>query len=929
MKICPSCQNRYEADTNFCPEDGTELVEPDDTPSGSWSGDHIDEVVQVQDLQLTGHDAETYTGVLTESERDVSVTIFEASTLDPGRHAEALERAHEVLTDRLPSGILALHSVDLSLGEAPYTIEERAEGTSLADLLERERVLNWEHAARLVTRVARLLQWMADRDVLHFALNPHDIFIDEDDEQVQIGHWYPSILSHRSNPLEIARNVETYHGPAPYLSPEAIRADEHVDLRSSIYTMGMLLYEMLLGKPPFTSKKPEETLERHLDETPLKLSLAAGGRDIPGDLDEWLTHTWSKDPDERFASPQAAGRALAELLETSFESVAPPLERREQPCFEVDASDSPELEQDTSSESEIPDDGDSEPDASSSHDTTTSDSCESNKAADAAADAPSREDENPNDEVEETSDDETNAPQQAETSDSSDAGTSDEPSDTRDSELSGETIVPETEESASDSSDSDESSESNGDVVQNAEDDDPGADDTTSEADSGVATGETTVEDETDEDTAEDATNEEVSDDSTQPSDAMEVGNDGGEFTDDKGVQAREVVVVEGDEASSSRPNETLFPVSVGSIASPDPETPLKDDKDKPFETWPRGIEAPVSSLPRDVSLSPPGYFEPDADSGASDAPALEMASLDAFVPDRDERDQRDHENASGDVVELDKNDKAEDVVELSDEDEADDSSDKADGSDEDESDEVVELSDEDEADDFGEDEADDSGDRDDASDEVVELSDEDEADDSSDKADGSGEDESDEVVELGDKDDASDEVVESSNEDDDSGEDEPDEAVELADEDETDDASEGDSDEVVELGTGEEGEKETGPDQEEGDDAEVNIGFVEASGDSAGEGGEEEMEGDWFETSDEEAWREANAREELDRSEFWRRIFTWGLIVILVASSLGFIVWINFLAGGDQEPSKENSQRDRPTSNEAGQSLAALKRNE
>jgi serine/threonine-protein kinase len=96
-------------------------------------------------------------------------------------------------------------------------------------------------------------------------------------------------------------------GTAQYLSPEQARGAP-VDQRSDVYSVGIVLYEMLTGKVPFTGDTPLEIAMKHLSEVPVPPSELRD--DVPEDLDLIALRALAKDPEDRY---QTAAEMSAEL----------------------------------------------------------------------------------------------------------------------------------------------------------------------------------------------------------------------------------------------------------------------------------------------------------------------------------------------------------------------------------------------------------------------------------------------------------------------------------------------------------------------------------------------------------------------------------------------------------------------------------------
>ena len=341
MKVCPNCQSRYDQGEAFCPSDGTKLVDAKELSPGQLTGKELGGVVHLDALNRSDAMGERYDGQLLDSERGVLVTVFNQESSPKPHHAEHVRAAADLLRAAIPPEIIALHSYDLDSADFGFVVEDAVDGRSLREILQDDGKLPWQTAVRITAHLAQALHWMAERGHIHRGIHPGAIYItDLEEGEVQIGDWIQSALTYHPNPLEEAEDGSDFIGFGAYMSPEAIREEGRLDERSLVYSLGMLLYEMVLGKPPFTSTDPTETLKRHLHEKPLKLAIAAGSEDLHSELDEVLGMMWSKAPEDRFQTPKAIIAALSSLVEETPRDVAPIPEEADSPVF--DESERPE-----------------------------------------------------------------------------------------------------------------------------------------------------------------------------------------------------------------------------------------------------------------------------------------------------------------------------------------------------------------------------------------------------------------------------------------------------------------------------------------------------------------------------------------------------------------------------------------------------------
>ncbi len=178
-----------------------------------------------------------------------------------------------------------------------FIVMELVDGTSLADMLRGGRTLTASHSASLMAQVAAALGYAHRNGVVHRDVKPGNILI-ASDGQVKVTDF--GIAQAMSVEDQLAEEGSVM-GTATYFSPEQAEGAP-VDGRSDIYSLGVVLYEMLAGRPPFIGDTPVAVSSQHVHGTvppPSEFNST-----IPADLQAIVMEALAKSPDRRYQSAE-------------------------------------------------------------------------------------------------------------------------------------------------------------------------------------------------------------------------------------------------------------------------------------------------------------------------------------------------------------------------------------------------------------------------------------------------------------------------------------------------------------------------------------------------------------------------------------------------------------------------------------------------
>jgi serine/threonine protein kinase len=193
-----------------------------------------------------------------------------------------------------------------------YMVMEWCEGRLLRQIME-EGPISQDRAIRIAVEVLQALEYIHENGVVHRDLKPENIMVDDHGNIKLIDFGIAGDTAARR--LTYANFTATL-GTADYISPEQIKG-KRGDGRSDIYAMGIILYEMLTGKQPFTGSSPMEAMNDRLLNYPIPPSVANPA--ISPQLQEVLYRALERDPKNRYARARDFAHDLEHLDQVGVE----------------------------------------------------------------------------------------------------------------------------------------------------------------------------------------------------------------------------------------------------------------------------------------------------------------------------------------------------------------------------------------------------------------------------------------------------------------------------------------------------------------------------------------------------------------------------------------------------------------------------------
>jgi hypothetical protein len=314
MKLCPTCGDTLSETLTACPKDGTALVLVRDNAAAreaAMIGKTIDRRYVIQERLGAGGMGTVYIAQQTAVGRRVAVKVLPAAIADDlGAVKRFMQEARAASTLSHPNGI-TVHDFGQTDEGLLYLVMEFVEGVTLARLLKDTGALPVERAIRIAVQVLSAVEDAHDRGIVHRDLKPDNVIVSSrpgNPDFAKVLDFGLAKVAEDPSGEHLTKTGQVFGTPA-YMSPEQA-CGERCDLRTDLYAIGVMLYEMLAGSRPFDGESPVSILVKHVNETPRSFSARPGCPRVAASVEAVVMRALAKRREDRFASAREMRTAL-------------------------------------------------------------------------------------------------------------------------------------------------------------------------------------------------------------------------------------------------------------------------------------------------------------------------------------------------------------------------------------------------------------------------------------------------------------------------------------------------------------------------------------------------------------------------------------------------------------------------------------------
>ncbi len=297
MKACPKCGIAYPDTTTLCPADGVALEKTDDALLGQILADKY----RIEARLSSGGMGTVYRGTHVLMDKTVAVKVLRPSLAADEKIVARFSREARAASKISHPHALSVTDFGESENGVVFLVMEYLDGLTLKQIIQQEGPMPLPRAVEILRQVGGALDAAHGEGVVHRDLKSDNIML-----LSSSGTDYAKVLD-----FGIAKIKEpegTYDpgltapdlviGTPQYMSPEQCSQSPDIDARSDIYSLGVILYEMLVGHVPFTGGSPTAIMLKHLQQPAPSVMDERG--DVPEAIGRVVARALEKRPEDRY-----------------------------------------------------------------------------------------------------------------------------------------------------------------------------------------------------------------------------------------------------------------------------------------------------------------------------------------------------------------------------------------------------------------------------------------------------------------------------------------------------------------------------------------------------------------------------------------------------------------------------------------------------
>ena len=267
-----------------------------------YIGRLLDNRYEILEVLGTGGMAVVYKARCHRLNRLVAIKILKDDFLEDEEFRRRFHSESQAVAMLSHPNIVSVYDVSTSI-TADYIVMELIDGITLKQYMEKKGVLNWKETLHFAIQIAKALEHAHSRGIVHRDIKPHNVMVLKNGS-VKVTDFGIARMMSKGNTL-----TKEALGSVHYISPEQAKGGR-VDNRSDIYSLGVVMYEMMSGRPPYDGESPVAVAIQHINGGAAMPSTL--NPNIPGGLEQIIMKAMGHEPAQRYAT---ASKMLVDLDE--------------------------------------------------------------------------------------------------------------------------------------------------------------------------------------------------------------------------------------------------------------------------------------------------------------------------------------------------------------------------------------------------------------------------------------------------------------------------------------------------------------------------------------------------------------------------------------------------------------------------------------
>ncbi len=259
-----------------------------------YIGRLLDNRYEILEVIGTGGMAVVYKARCHRLNRLVAIKILKNDYLEDEDFRRRFHTESQAVAMLSHPNIVSVYDVSTSVSlEADYIVMELIEGITLKQYMEKKGFLNWKETLHFAMQIAKALEHAHSRGIVHRDIKPHNVMVLKNGS-VKVMDFGIARMMSKGNTL-----TKEALGSVHYISPEQAKGGR-IDNRSDIYSLGVVMYEMMCGRPPYDGDSPVAVAIQHINGgAPMPSTI---NPNIPGGLEQIIMKAMAQDITQRYAS---------------------------------------------------------------------------------------------------------------------------------------------------------------------------------------------------------------------------------------------------------------------------------------------------------------------------------------------------------------------------------------------------------------------------------------------------------------------------------------------------------------------------------------------------------------------------------------------------------------------------------------------------